>query len=128
MNKILRKTRFKVNVPLVAFQYAFYARTLSGAHAQNPIKRIHMKRFVLLGGINLNFPRFKKISLALKPRLAICLIAVLVLPSGGFANDNDIEEIVVTARMVEESLLEFRPLSRILLRLELGIRNLRTSE
>ena len=71
------------------------------------IKGIHMKNFVLSGGIILNFPSFENLSIAARSfAFTLGLVAVIAMPSCVFANDNDMEEIVVTARMVEESLLD----------------------
>ena len=69
------------------------------------IKKIHVKNFVLSGGINLNFPRFKKLSIFVKSVGIFGALSVFaVFPSWSFADEDAMEEIVVTARMVEESL------------------------
>ena len=53
----------------------------------------------------MNFPSFEKLSIAARSfAFTLGLVAVIAMPSAVFANDNDMEEIVVTARMVEESL------------------------
>ena len=71
----------------------------------NVNKGTHMKNFVLSGGIILNLPSFEKLSIAARSfSFSLGLVAVIAVPSAVFANDNDMEEIVVTARMVEESL------------------------
>ena len=53
----------------------------------------------------MNYIGFEKISIAARSfGFSLGLAAVIVMPSTVFANDEELEEIVVTARMVEESL------------------------
>ena len=53
----------------------------------------------------MNFPSFEKLSIAVSSfGFSLGLAALIAAPAAVFADDNDMEEIVVTARMVEESL------------------------